>query len=163
MTSTTVTVRLDDEEDADLVERLEREDVKSDAVRAALRSRYDLTSGHDLPDTLAKVYDALLTITDGGGRVRLSVVKKAVPQFVTQYDKGTVVDAALRPLEAAGYVTPIQRVETVWLYVRPEIALEDADGGLDHGGSDQDSHRSLSADERDEAILNGDYDTEGSA
>lgn len=159
MSSTTVTVRLDDEDDADLVERLESEDVKSDAVREALRWHYDLNSGHDLPEALAKVYDALLTITDGGGRVRLSVAKKAVPQFVTHYDQTTVVDAAFRPLGAAGYLAPNQRIEDVWLYVRPEHALEVSDDtDVDVQESDDDMTRSLSADERDEAVLRGDYD-----
>lgn len=167
MSSTTVTVRLDDEEDAELVERLEGEDVKSDAVREALRWHYSLNSVHDLPEALAKVYDALLTISDGGGRVRLSVAKKAIPQFVTHYDQTTVVDAAFRPLGAAGYLEPIQRIEEVWLYVRPENAIkvpDDVDVQKPDTEDDvEEEDETMTDDERVEALLEGDYDVEGSA
>lgn len=158
--TTTVSVRFEEDgKDEELVNRLEKESVKSDAVRAALREYYDLGTQHDLPDALANVYDALLTITDGGGRVRLSVAKKAVPQFVTHFDQTTIVDAAFRQLEARGYVSPIQRIETVVLYVRPAGATTE----IAESPEEKTDDVSLDDEEVAEAILEGNYDVEGSA
>ena len=156
----TISARLDDQgTDGEILSHLESEEKKSEAIRAALREYYDLDTDHNLPDALANVYEALLTITDGGGKVRLSVAKKAVPQFVTHFDQTTIVDAAFRQLEARGYVSPIQRIETVVLYVRPAGATTEIAESSEPNTDDV----SLDDEEVAEAILEGNYDVEGSA
>lgn len=156
--STTVSARIEDEE---LERALEAAETKSEDLRQALREYYGLKTDHGLGETLGKVYEALLVLTDGGGRVDLTIAKKAVPQFATVFDQVSVVDGAFRPLEARGFIKPIQRIESVDLYVRPqhdvelqepvERDLEDYEDVGDH----------LTDEERDRAILEGEYEVEG--
>lgn len=149
--STTVSARIDDPE---IVEALESADTKSEDLREALRQYYGLQNDNDLPEILANAYEALLVLTDGGdGLVTLSVAKKTVPQFVTRFDKLTVVDAAFRPLQSRGYIEPVQRIDSVDLYVRSAEAVQDVD----------DEDETMTDQERERALLEGDYEVEGSA
>lgn len=149
--------------DDDLDDLLDDEGNKSEAIRDALRLYYDLDDRHGLSGVQARIYEALLDYTgDGERRVRVTELKKAIPQYVNVLDQTMVVSAGLRPLDRKGYIDVSSSLSWVAVDVNPpelvDRPTEDAPPEGDGGEPNEDA---LDEAERADAILNGDYEVEG--
>ena len=131
-----ITLRVDDPELADAIEKAEAEHgSRSEALREAVRRAYleDTTTdsndddGATLPKAAREGYEALREHANAGERMAIDTAESIIAQRV-QLRKETVRSSVIRKLHGAGWLAVEQGIHQVSVVIRPRTA---SDGGRD--------------------------------